>query len=124
MIITNTLPKVCINRYMNIEVRTLLILIYYPHLLLSIDILLERQSVFCRYLTLRCFKHYLEKKENHLEDVSKEESYMPTPYKYIRNLGSSNIIIVDLWGLSSMLEVAWENGIRKLILKRDSNARL
>jgi len=104
--------------------KTLLILIYYPHLLLSIDILLERQSVFCRYLTLRCFKHYLEKKENHLEDVSKEESYMPTPYKYIRNLGSSNIIIVDLWGLSSMLEVAWENGIRKLILKRDSNARL
>lgn len=58
--------------------KTLLILIYYPHLLLSADTLLERWSVFCRYPTHRPTKYYLEKKRDHSEDSYKKESYMST----------------------------------------------
>ncbi|KAF7814111.1 putative ribonuclease H protein At1g65750 family [Senna tora] len=39
---------------------------------------------------------------------------------FIRNVGSCSIILADLWGILSGLQVAWNRGFKKVILETDS----
>lgn len=39
---------------------------------------------------------------------------------FMRNLGSSNTLLMELWGILSALELAWDRGFRRLIIECDS----
>lgn len=41
-------------------------------------------------------------------------------FGFCRNLGRSNVLWSELWGIFTMLGLAWECGVRKLIIEGDS----
>ena len=41
-------------------------------------------------------------------------------FGFCHNLGSSSVVVAEIWGLISALYLAWDRGIRRLILEADS----
>lgn len=39
---------------------------------------------------------------------------------FCRNLGSSNILVVEFWGILTALKIAWDEQLHKVILESDS----
>ncbi|KAL5185932.1 putative ribonuclease H protein [Glycine soja] len=41
-------------------------------------------------------------------------------FGFTRNFGMTNVLCFELWGISSVLKLTWQNGFRNLILEFDS----